>query len=110
MAMTVRERLGEVAVIRTLGFSRLQVALVLFGECALIGLAGGLLGAGIALWLFGPGMTLGAVLGGVGYLWVSPWVALEALGVAVTLCVLSGLLPILAAVRTAPAIAIREVV
>ena len=55
-------------------------------------------------------MTLGAVLGGVGYLWVSLGVALEALGVAVTLCVLSGLLPILAAVRTAPAIAIREVV
>jgi len=110
MAMTVRERMGEVAVIRTLGFSRLQVAFLLFGECALIGLAGGLLGAGIALWLFGPGMTLGAVLGGVGYLWVSLGVALEALGVAVTLCVLSGLLPILAAVRTAPAIAIREVV
>ena len=80
MAMTVRERLGEVAVIRTLGFSRLQVALVLFGECALIGFSAGLLGAGIALWLFGSGMTLGAVLGGVGYLWVSPRVALEALG------------------------------
>jgi len=49
MAMTVRERLGEVAVIRTLGFSRLQVAMLLFGECALIGVLGGLLGAGIAL-------------------------------------------------------------
>jgi putative ABC transport system permease protein len=110
MAMTVRERLGEVAVIRTLGFSRVQVAILLFGECALIGVLGGLLGAGIALWLFGPGMTLGAVLGGVGYLWVSHWVALEAFGVAVALCVLSGLLPILGALRTSPAIAIREVV
>jgi putative ABC transport system permease protein len=110
MAMTVRERMGEVAIIRTLGFSRLQVAFLLFGECALIGVFGGLLGAGVALWLFGPGMTLGAVLGGVGYLWVSPQVALEAFGVAVALCVLSGLLPILGAIRTAPAIAIREVV
>ncbi len=110
MAMTVRERLGEVAVIRTLGFSRVQVAFLLFGECALIGGLGGLLGAGVALWLFGPGMTLGAVLGGVGYLWVSPSVALEAFGVAVALCVLSGLLPILGAIRTSPAIAIREVV
>ena len=110
MAMTVRERLGEVAVIRTLGFSRVQVAFLLFGECALIGVLGGLLGAGVALWLFGPGMTLGAVLGGVGYLWVSPSVALEAFGVAVALCVLSGLLPILGAIRTSPAIAIREVV
>ena len=32
------------------------------------------------------------------------------IGVAVALCVLSGLLPILGAIRTAPAIAIREVV
>src|SRR5260370_39976817 len=82
MGMTIRERLGEVAVIRALGFSPQKVALVLFGECALIGVLGGLLGAGVALWLFGSGMTLGAVLGGVGYLWVSPWVATEALGVA----------------------------
>jgi len=55
-------------------------------------------------------MTLGAVPGGVGYLWVSPWVALEAFAVAVALYVLSGLLPILGAIRTAPAIAIRELV
>src|SRR5260370_19219999 len=108
MGMTIRERLGEVAVIRGLGFSPQKVALVLFGECALIGVLGGLLGAGVALWLFGSGMTLGAVLGGVGYLWVSPWVATEALGVAVGLCLLSGLLPILGALRIAPALAFRE--
>jgi putative ABC transport system permease protein len=110
MGMTIRERLGEVAVIRALGFGPQKVALVLFGECALIGVLGGLLGAGVALWLFGSGMTLGAVLGGVGYLWVSPWVAMEALGVAVGLCLLSGLLPILGALRIAPALAFREVV
>ena len=110
MAMTVRERIGEVAVIRTLGFSRWQVAVLLFGECASIGVIGGALGAGIALWLFGSGMTLGAVLGGVGYLWVSPSVAAEAFAVAVALCVLSGLPPIVGAIRIAPAIAIREVV
>jgi putative ABC transport system permease protein len=110
MAMTVRERLSEVAVLRTLGFTPMQVAAMLFGECGLIGLAGGALGAGVALWLFGGGLTLGAVLGGVGYLWVSPAIALEALGVAVALCLLSGLLPILSAIRTAPALALREVV
>ncbi len=88
----------------------MQVAGLLFGECALVGVVGGLLGAGVALWLFGPGVTLGAVLGGVGYLWVSPGIALEALGVAVALCLLSGLLPILSAIRTAPALALREVI
>jgi putative ABC transport system permease protein len=106
----VRERLGEVAVIRALGFERHQVAAILFGECALIGAMGGLLGAGIALALFGSGVTLGAVLSGTGYLWVSPTVAIEGFAVAVMLCVLSGLLPILTALRTAPALAFREVV
>jgi putative ABC transport system permease protein len=110
MAMTVRERLGEVAVIRALGFERRQVAAILFGECALIGALGGLLGAGIALALFGSGVTLGAVLGGTGYLWVSSTVAIEGFCVAVMLCLLSGLLPIITAVRTAPALAFREVV
>jgi putative ABC transport system permease protein len=110
MAMTIRERLGEVAVIRALGFERSQVAAILFGECALIGALGGLLGAGIALFLFGSGVTLGAVLGGTGYLWVSPTVAIEGFVVAVMLCVLSGLLPILSALRIAPALAFREVV
>jgi putative ABC transport system permease protein len=110
MAMTVRERLGEVAVIRALGFERHQVASILFGECALIGVLGGLLGAGVALALFGSGVTLGAVLSGTGYLWVSPAVAIEGFCVAVALCVLSGLLPILAAIRIAPALGFREIV
>lgn len=110
MAMTIRERLNEVAVIRALGFERYQVAAILFGECALIGAVGGLLGAGIGLFLFGSGVTLGAVLGGTGYLWVSPTVAIEGFAVAVMLCVLSGLLPILSALRIAPALAFREVV
>jgi len=110
MAMTVRERLGEVAVIRALGFERHQVASILFGECAMIGSLGGLLGSGIAFALFGSGVTLGAVLGGTGYLWVSPAVAMEGLAVAVMLCVLSGLFPILSALRTAPALAFREIV
>jgi len=110
MAMTIRERLGEVAVIRALGFERYQVAAILFGECALIGALGGLIGAGIAFAMFGSGVTLGAVLGGTGYLWVSPAVAIEGFSAAVMLCVFSGLLPILSAIRTAPALAFREVV
>jgi putative ABC transport system permease protein len=110
MAMTVRERLGEVAVIRALGFERRQVASILFGECALIGALGGLLGAGVAFALFGSGVTLGAVLGGTGYLWVGPAVAIQGFCVAVALCVLSGLVPILAAIRIAPALGFREIV
>src|SRR6202040_435821 len=41
-AMMVRERISEVAVMRSLGFSRGAVSILLFGECALIGAIGGL--------------------------------------------------------------------
>ena len=48
-AIMVRDRIGEVAVMRALGFSPGQIANLLFGECALIGMAGGALGAGAGL-------------------------------------------------------------
>jgi putative ABC transport system permease protein len=108
-AMMVRERMNEVAVMRALGFSRGSIAALLFGECAAIGAAGGALGVGIALWLFGSGATL-AVIGGIGALWVTPLGALAALTVAIGVSILSGLLPIVSAIRTAPAEAINRVV
>src|SRR5580658_5938515 len=70
-AMMVRERISEVAVMRSLGFSRGAVSILLFGECGLIGGIGGVIGASIAWWLFHDGMTLGAALGGNGALWVT---------------------------------------
>ncbi len=110
MAMMVRERLTDVAVMRTLGFSRFRVARLLFGECALIGLAGGLVGTAPAWWLFAGGVTLGAALSGNGALWVTGTSAFEALTIAVTLSVLNGVIPIVSALRIPPANAIREVV
>jgi hypothetical protein len=41
---------------------------------------------------------------------VSPAVAIEGFCVAVAMCVLSGLVPILAAIRIAPALGFREIV
>ena len=40
-AMMVRERISEVAVMRSLGFSRGAISVLLFGECGLIGAVGG---------------------------------------------------------------------
>jgi putative ABC transport system permease protein len=45
MAMSIRERTGEVAVLKTLGFRRNAILLLLAGESAVIALLGGLLGA-----------------------------------------------------------------
>jgi putative ABC transport system permease protein len=45
MAMSIRERTGEVAVLKTLGFRRNTILLLLAGESVVIALLGGILGA-----------------------------------------------------------------
>ncbi len=109
-AMMVRDRLSEVAVMRVLGFTDLHIGQLLFGECALIGLSGGLVGACAAFWMFSGGITLGAALGGNGALWVMPGATMTAVVVAIAATMLSGVLPILSALRIPPALAVREVV
>ena len=108
--MMVREQISDVAVMRALGFSRGAVGVLLFGECASIGLLGGLIGAGAALWMFSGGITLGAALGGNGALWVTPAQTLNALIAALAVSLISGVVPILEAVRLPPALAFRKVV
>ena len=108
--MMVREQISDVAVMRALGFSRSAVAFLLFGECAAIGLLGGIIGALPALWLFSGGITLGAALGGNGALWVTPAQTLNALIAALVVSLISGIIPILEAVRISPALAFRKVV
>jgi len=109
-AMMVRERIGEVAIMRALGFTRGSVAAILFGECAAIGAVGGAMGAGLAYWMFSGGVTLGAVLNGVGALWVSGDQAIGAIIISIAVAIVSGLIPILGAMRIAPALAFRKVV
>jgi len=109
-AMMVRDRLSEVAIMRALGFSRGQVAGMLFGECSVIGLIGGTFGAATALKLFYGGITLGVVLEGNGALWVTPAQAINAVIVATIVCTVSGLIPIIEALRVPPALAFRQVI
>ncbi len=110
MAMNVRERISEVAVIRALGFGRGQVASILFGEAVLTALIGGGTGAMLALGLFGKGVTLGAVLGGQGYLQVSPDAALAGLLSIVAVGLLSAIFPVIQALAISPALAFRKVI
>ncbi len=109
-AMMVRERISEVAVMRSLGFSRGAISFLLFGECAMVGAIGGVLGASIAFWKYHNGVTLGAALGGNGALWVTAEQALNAIIVAVAVSLVSGLVPIFEALRISPAMAFRKVV
>jgi putative ABC transport system permease protein len=108
-AMMVRERINEVAIMRAIGFGRPAIAAMLFGECGAIGLCGGILGAGAALWIFGSGVVVGA-LGGAGALWVRPQGAALALTIATATTLVSGILPIWSAIRIAPAMGITQIV
>ena len=78
MAMMVRDRISEVAVMRALGFTGTHIAILLFSEAALIGLAGSIAGAALALWMFGHGIRLGEITGMIGYLEVRPETAAAA--------------------------------
>jgi putative ABC transport system permease protein len=110
MAMMVRDRIGEVAVMRALGFQRVHVVALLLTEAALIGLSGGILGAAAALWFFHGGISLGTLTGGLGYMAVDPGTATSATLVALGVSILSAVLPVAQAANIAPAIAFRKVV
>jgi len=110
MAMMVRDRVTEVAVMRALGFRRAHVVGLLLAEAALIGLSGGIVGAGAALWCFHGGITLGALTGGLGYMAVAPDTAAWAVLVALAVSIVSAMLPVIQAANIPPAIAFRKVV
>lgn len=110
MAINVRERISEVAVIRALGFEPMHVATMLFGEVAIMGVIGGAAGAGLAWALFGRGVTMGAVIGGLGYMQVTPDLAFAALFAIVTVSLASAIVPVLQAVKISPALAFRKVI
>src|SRR5262245_15437627 len=110
MAMMVRDRITEVAVMRALGFGRIHVVTLLLSEAALIGLSGAVVGAGTALWIFHRGISLGTLTGGIGYMAVTSRTAALAVVIALGVSILSALLPVARGARIAPAIAVRKVV
>jgi putative ABC transport system permease protein len=66
MAMSVRDRLSDVAVMRALGFSQAAIAFVIATEAFVIGATGGFLATGALAWFFrGPGIPLPMVLNGI---------------------------------------------
>lgn len=110
MAMMVRDRISEVAVMRALGFARVHVVGLLLTEAALIGLGGGIVGAAAALGIFHRGISLGALTGGLGYMAVTPDTAASAALVSLGVSILSAVIPVAQAARIAPAIAFRKLV
>jgi len=109
MTMLVRDRINEVAVMRALGFAPRHIAVLLMSEAVLIAVSGAGIGATVALWYFGQGVTLGALTGSIGHIEVRVTTAAGAVVVALGTGILSATVPVLHAVRIAPAMALREV-
>ena len=107
MAISVRERVAELAVLKAIGFSDRWVLFFVLAESVTIALVGGLLGLGLALLAI---PALGAALNGLlPTLILSPAVLSSGLAIALVVGVVSGILPGIGAMRLRVVNALRRV-
>jgi putative ABC transport system permease protein len=107
MMMTARERTGEVAVLKTIGFTDRTLFLLVMAEAAIVTLTGAVLGLGGAKALYA-----GTGFNGFGFLPgfdVAPATLVWGFGIALVLAVASGLVPALRAARLSIVQALRHV-
>ena len=106
MAQSLRERIPEIAVLKTLGFSDLRVSWLMMSEALLLCAVGGALGVGLAL-LLEPGLNqnLSGFLGRFEMTWQTIGTAL---GLALLVGVVIGFLPAVTAKRLTIADALRK--
>lgn len=97
MSQSVRERIPELAVLKTVGFGDLTVLGVVLAESILIIAIGGILGLGIG-WLLvqGAAKAMGASLPGI---YLSHQAIALAVGIIIVAGILSGIFPALKAMR-----------
>ncbi len=106
MAQSLRERIPELAVLKTLGFSDMTVSLLVLGEAVLLCLVGGAIGVGIAF-LIGPGMSV-SLEGVLGSFEVAPSAALTGIALSLVIGLVIGALPAITAKRLAIVDALRR--
>jgi putative ABC transport system permease protein len=106
MMQALRERIPELAVLKTLGFTDTTVSLLVLGEAVLLCLIGGFVGVGLAF-LLGPGLSQ-AVEGLFGSFEVTVAVGGVALGLSVIIGLIIGLVPAISAKRLSIVDALRR--
>ncbi len=107
MAMSVRERTTEIAVMRTLGFQAGTIFMLIAGEGLLMAMIGGVVGTALAWWLVNPDfLQVGAFIPVFG---VNNRNVVMALGLSVLIGVLAGLIPATMASRLKIVDALRRV-
>jgi putative ABC transport system permease protein len=107
MAISVRERIGELATLKAIGFSDRTILLFVLAESLIISLVGGLIGLGLAALAI---PVLAAALNGLlPTLILSPAILSVGLGTALLVGIVSGLLPGIGAMRMRVVNALRRV-
>jgi putative ABC transport system permease protein len=98
-AMGVRERIPEIAMLKSLGFKRRPILVVLLSESMLQGVVGGVVGAGAAYGLFralaAAGKTggMGPLLGPLGSFYMTTETAVQGVVIALVVGAVSGIVP-----------------
>jgi putative ABC transport system permease protein len=101
MAMSVRERIKEVGVLKTLGFNNDAILGMIVGEAICISLIGGAIGLLIASFLVvGVGKAAGGTIPQLHDLSVTPFTVMIALGLAFVVGVVSSFIPAWNAAKT----------
>lgn len=110
MAISVRERTGELAILKAIGFSDRFILFFVLAESISIALIGGALGIGVAAGLAKLAMAYGNPLAAVlPLLYLPPDQMVVGIGVALAVGGLAGLLPALTASRLKVVDALRRV-
>jgi len=101
MAMSVRERIKEVGILKTLGFNNDSILGIIVGEAVSIAMIGGVVGLAFAFVLTAfVRKAAGSFMPQLHHLSISPLTALMALGVALLIGVVSSFIPAWNAART----------
>jgi len=108
MAMSVRERTMEIAVMRTLGFPAAMIFVFVALEALVMSVLGGILGAGLAR-LIVNGQTLGIAGGFIPEFGVKTVNALIGVGLSAVIGLVAGLVPAIMAARLKIVDALRRV-
>jgi len=108
MAMSVRERVREVGVLKTLGYTNGRILAILLGESVVISMAGGAIGLALAILLCAQLRQAPSTFADMSRIVVPPPVALLCLLTALGIGVISSLLPAWNAARRPILEALRE--
>jgi putative ABC transport system permease protein len=101
MAMSVRERIKEVGVLKTLGFNNDAILGIIVGEAVCIALIGGAIGLLFAsVLVVGVGKGAGSFMPQLQNLAITPFTALMAMGLALVVGVVSSFIPAWNAAKT----------